>query len=451
MKIILAYVIFVVVIIVLLIHINGTGNGMHTGKKPIIVRVLCRNYPQRPAEKYHTNSNWQSAGYIRWNDTMLFSAFLDTRTINGHKGVVRVFGIADSVAEYGPFHCQLWYKGEKNPLIRRAELSQIGGGHRIGDSYYIEYLFTCPGIYLKRLTPSHVSIVPSDCGRAGNLLPVHAPATPKLFRYFGICVPPSPLKHLTALNLIEWLESNRRFGISRVFYYSPPIQSDMKKVFDFYERDGFVKVTKMAPPLTVNNDDVTRLAAIIAMNDCMYRNMESFKYLMVLFPDEIVVPKLHRSYHELLEAVDDSVRFGFREPAKSYTFRNAIFWTHLVSRNENLRMFRHIFRSAPNTFLYQSRSFVSPKLCITVFENYCWMKMPFETGSWTIDVNEGLALKHHYLSCVNCKRKDIVFKDLSIFRFKNYLQLTVFDAIKNIFPHPYNRSIQESEVFIEVS
>ncbi|XP_064629475.1 uncharacterized protein LOC135488700 isoform X1 [Lineus longissimus] len=441
MMILACYAIVVVFVIVLLLQLHVTGDRMRLGKPPLILQILCQNYPKKPPEIYRNSSEWQYAGYIRRNDTVLFSAFLDERMIDGSKGVVRVFGFADSVAENAPFHCQLWYKGEAIPVIRRAQLSQIGGGHRIGDSYFIEYLFSCSGVYHKESGPSHVSIVPNDCGEAGNLLLVHTPTTPKV-RHFGLCVPPSPSPNPTTLDLIEWLESNRRFGVSRVHYYYMDVTEDIRKVLNYYENGGFVRRVKMASPLSINNDVVTRLAAIIAMNDCMYRNMESFRYLMVLFPDEIVVPKRHQTYHKLLEAVSDVAGYGSKQPVKSFTFRSATFWTNLSwPKTEGLRLFHNLFRSAPSPFLYQSRSFVSPKFCISVFENYCWMKMPLGAEKWTVDVNEAMALKHHYMPCVNCKMTGgALYRDLSVLRFRKYLKFTILDAMHKILQHSANRT-----------
>lgn len=41
----------------------------------------------------------------------------------------------------------------------------------------------------------------------------------------------------------------------------------------------------------------------LELNDCLYRNLYSFKYLILLDTDEVIVPVRASNYHDLIELI----------------------------------------------------------------------------------------------------------------------------------------------------
>ncbi len=44
---------------------------------------------------------------------------------------------------------------------------------------------------------------------------------------------------------------------------------------------------------------------IITYNDCLYRNLYRFKYLVVVDLDEVIVPRLDKDWHGLLNRLEE--------------------------------------------------------------------------------------------------------------------------------------------------
>ena len=95
-------------------------------------------------------------------------------------------------------------------------------------------------------------------------------------------------------------------------------------------------------PWKLNIDSQTQIRTeglFAALNDCLYRNMNDFRYLMLIDFDEFIVPHTNETIPEMLKHVDDQKivvtgnigRYGVKVPPQpkvtsSYSFQNAFFY-----------------------------------------------------------------------------------------------------------------------------
>ncbi|RXG56658.1 hypothetical protein Avbf_06873, partial [Armadillidium vulgare] len=167
--------------------------------------------------------------------------------------------------------------------------------------------------------------------------------------------------------LIEWIEVLRNLGISKIFLYKSKCHKNIQKVFDFYEKEGIVKViTFHYPPPIVQEGTFIRLMFCrlwsrnekiefwsvqnIYINDCLLRNKDDFDYLGVMDSDEIPIMKNHQSLPEFLMYL----RQRNNQP-ESYFFKWKTFFrdlkSHTLLSNETDRsyIFNHNIRTKLNS------------------------------------------------------------------------------------------------------
>ena len=91
----------------------------------------------------------------------------------------------------------------------------------------------------------------------------------------------------------------------------------------------------------------------------------------------------------------------------SYAFRNSYFWIGCNNSDptiSNTYFFKYFKREKTNKFLYTTKSFTNPRLCLSIFNHYCYIphlvsqRNTIRLGpkSWTHDVPQSLGLLHHY-------------------------------------------------------
>lgn len=117
--------------------------------------------------------------------------------------------------------------------------------------------------------------------------------------------------------LIEWIEMVKILGGSKIFLYDLHIHPNMSKVIDHYVKKGDVTLTKLTLPGNQPNGIIeqhkylekhrrTKMQnEMLPHNDCLYRNINSFQYLVILDLDEIIVPRKSNNWYELIAMLEN--------------------------------------------------------------------------------------------------------------------------------------------------
>ena len=129
--------------------------------------------------------------------------------------------------------------------------------------------------------------------------------------------------------LIEWIELNNILGIEEFNFYESDLSDEAIKVLQHYASTGLVRLQHVAPPIfdKLNCNANCHLTSTTAtVNDCLYRNINRYKYIVILDLDEIIIP--HRSkilhLHELIDQVNKHRGPG-KPPVIQYSFMNMLF------------------------------------------------------------------------------------------------------------------------------
>ena len=270
-----------------------------------------------------------------------------------------------------------------------------------GQTKYEQYLFSC-SLVPDKGPPDKVSVVGTSELTPSTLLSVQIPERPRKRIEFGHCMSVAYWKH-DPYRIVEWLELHRLFGVEEVTVYNNSLDNVTSYIFQSYAREGFVDF-RQAPSIFDDGKELTILLNMSpVINDCLYRNMYRYRWLVCTDLDELIVPRKHLNYRRLLRAVDRRQRR--HRSAKSYMFSNVYFFTDLgpVHREPwfllTSRYLRHV---SPSSYGYSVKSFTDPMACVGLQNHVCWKRVDRfrnDTADWNVPVNTSLAMNYHYKKC----------------------------------------------------
>ena len=153
----------------------------------------------------------------------------------------------------------------------------------------------------------------------------------------GVCVKPIRASYNRTLEIVEFIELNKILGVSKFTVYNQSMSEEVSCVLNYYmNQEHSVYVMQwdlMDVDSTLNIHDTGGLAA---RNDCVYRNMNEFHYLMMVDLDEYIIPHVNTSLQDMLKHLN-SKNFGMRvrnpllksthpKLISSYNFKNGFFY-----------------------------------------------------------------------------------------------------------------------------
>ena len=140
------------------------------------------------------------------------------------------------------------------------------------------------------------------------------------------------------------IEVNRLFGATGFTFYNQNSTDAVRKILRSYESEIFIEVLNWTLPMKVDTwppssgVEVHYFAQVAALNDCLHRNRHVFQYGVFSDLDEIIVPRKHRSWSELISFLEP-------QPTHAYIFRNAFFFLDMpndmkMSRDKTVKKFQ---------------------------------------------------------------------------------------------------------------
>ena len=227
----------------------------------------------------------------------VYSAYYDIR--DKPNRTIRVSGF--SPAAPIPFYCQLYYKDgavfSARGMAFDFSTEQEKGRNRRSKFPFKSHWYICDEPRDK--APVAVSLTPDPCfNKITNLVTVQVrkmtrenKIQPKVL----VCV--KTLYDLKSpYRLIEFLEYQRMFGASNVaiYDYDKPSES-VKDVISYYTKQGFLKTIPWKLPLKTSKHSgrgvkIRTYGQRTQINDCIYRFMLMYKYIVIIDMDEFLVP-----------------------------------------------------------------------------------------------------------------------------------------------------------------
>ena len=283
---------------------------------------------------------WQTVPGIDTHSFLVYSAFYDKRDIKDP--VIRVIGITRKTNSES-VKCRLYGNntGLYSPFVDiTAEivivpLQQIRS-IKYHDCHVLCHLNLIPEISSESV-PESVSIISLSMGTPNkkreknkqklgrnkrklehnlktdkliNRLPVinaKNDSTRTFRKNLGMCIKPLHSNYNKIIELITFFEFNKILGISKFTVYTESVSDGVKCVLDYYETQGNLVLEWNLPSRIAINRDIYHRAALSALNDCIYRNMNEFDYLVQIDVDEFIIPRMQESIPEMLMYLEKHV------------------------------------------------------------------------------------------------------------------------------------------------
>ncbi|XP_072381051.1 uncharacterized protein [Diabrotica undecimpunctata] len=398
-----------------------------------------------PLNIEYRNSYWQIQNTS--NGTfLLFNAYLDTRSENTLGPTVRIVGMIDRYKINLPTYCQFWFNDTNNPVIVKTyEHKIIWWFGKPQKGYFIPYLISCVlPKQLSKQVPESISLVERECDTATNRLRVIYD-NPGKKEDFAVCVKGLSFPNDISSRLSEWIELLNATGVNKIFFYELYTHPNIRKILNYYEKIGKIQVTPITLPGGASNVPFLqhfylqkqsirkRLNEIVPYNDCYYRNMYRYKYIIVIDTDEVIVPMKDDNLNALMHRVKMKLLAkGKIERGAAYTVTNA----HFVNRTtqdktipKHMYMLRHTYRDEKMHAKDFLKSIVNTEKVLTLFNHFpLGCLKPGPCLKYHID-SEDAHLQHYRENCkVKCKEEQqSIVTDESIWKYKDI----VIKRVKN--------------------
>ncbi|XP_042890627.1 uncharacterized protein LOC122265379 [Penaeus japonicus] len=246
---------------------------------------------------------------------------------------------------------------------------------------------------------------------------------------------------------VEWLETLYLLGANKVFLYDLQVHPNTTKVLNYYREAGFVDLSKLTlpgdqpniPELThrylKERGGYKRLNELIPYNDCLYRNIYSYKYVVLLDTDELIIPRNLSSWKRLMEVVVEKALKANKKPRTSFAARNVYFLDSMQEAHgfyqdipRYMHMLQHVYRARnytkPGAYI---KCFHDTQRVFTLHNHFPFSCLGKGCHAYAIPT-EDAHLQHYRRDCVGELRKTCenefkvnTVKDTAIWRYKSQL------------------------------
>ena len=247
------------------------------------------------------------------------SAFLDNRNQNTGS-IVRTLGLAP-MRNYH-LQCKLFYQSEQS--IHKATTVEVFSEAVPPFCEWKTTFVYCPNPNNDK-NPIGVSLTSQECDieKASNYLKVRTlDGNPE--NKLGLCSDTIfNFKDEDAGPLIEFIEMQMLLGVEKIHLYDfHNVSDNIKKILEYYSTKGLTDIVPWKMPVAVFYEDqffgiqdlsqkgankhtnflfgVKKHVQYLAYLDCLYSNMNKYKYLTFLDRDEFLMPKQHSTLVRML-------------------------------------------------------------------------------------------------------------------------------------------------------
>ncbi len=386
--------------------------------------------------EFEVKDHWQEVKNSK-HKFYVFSAYYDDRNPENH--FIRIIAATKTRTEEKVF-CKLWYAHTYPPTIVNGINKLIRENWNLK---YSAYFILCPLID-NLPVPDAVSIliVESNGVKNGNKLPsnnliVHNNLKSRSrviknnldITNIAVCVKPLHYDYEKVLNLIEWVELNRILGVSHFILYNHTVGPNVNCVLREYIDMGLITMLPWNLNM-ISQKEIRTEGLFAALNDCLYRTMYRFKYVLMIDIDELIIPYKHQNLLSMLKALNqiNTDRTG------AYSFRNAFFYSQWPNDNsiENnipyplTTLLKTRRKTELNIHKQRSKCIVIPEMIQEMGNHFVWEFSPTKS---MVNVDPRIANLHHYRVC-EFGGDDCVKSSSTIDRRIHFWKEDLIDSIK---------------------
>ncbi len=400
---------------------------------PLLKSTLKTKYAITPPQKVSEQNTVPEfipplSNKLHWTkvsepDTTLLSAYYDDRESLFRVPAILVLGYQSKLHRSVRLYCYFKYKdgstmwSEKGSVVLEMDTcDQQKEYDRKKERKYLHVFHACLLDSPEDEVPTHVAL--SYRHPQGGSVPSSTSSFIPIYKYrpmtkldFGVCVQ-TPVFNKSIHDIVSFIELYKLLGAQHVTLYTmgmeASVASHLKQVYDV----EFLDIIKWTDHL-YEKEPIHYYGEILAIHDCLYRNMHHVKYLAFVDLDELLAPKRYANWKDMFLEVD-------RPYLDSFIFVNSVYMRSKKLKLNTINLLTNLSECASNnmiqkyfthfdrvlcTFSYFSRSklIVKPKLIFDLnIHGVCT-----RTGNTThYFVPESSAVSRHYrdVPTIECRK-----------------------------------------------
>lgn len=249
-------------------------------------------------------------------------------------------------------------------------------------------------------------------------------------RNFGMCLPPL-FGDVSLSLLIQFIELSKILGASHFTFYKHNISETVEKILIYYQNLGEVTVVNWTLPPEVSEREIWYHGQILAIQDCLYRNMARFEYLIFVDIDEFIIPKNEMTWIEMLNSNINNDKMP--ELTAGYSFKSAFFDPKQIpDMSQQLTFLQLLHRNAVYSTL-RTKLIVRPQMVFEMGIHHASKLMNMNLT--VLEIEPDIAIIHHYRPCIinyepnmKCYRS---VRDDTILKYEEVLVEQYKDIVRN--------------------
>jgi Glycosyltransferase family 92 len=291
--------------------------------------------------------------------------------------------------------------------------------------------------------PTSVSLTANPCDDAtNNLKIINNQPIDGVKQKFGVCTKQLVLEDREyGAKIIEWVHMLRILGAHKVHMQIRNVHPDIVEVLNHLQEKELIEWNHYKDPKGIADTKLYsgqhRLLQMNVMNDCFYKVKDLYEFVVILDPDEVIMPviKEDKSWQDIFNHLDP-VFFH------SDSISNAnVYYPHQKSEivkyiPKHHYMLQHVQRSIAFTSNIDAiKSFVRPGLVLVVHNHYAIKCLSYNdsspTGCSKTVISKNISQLSHYRNDVDDEFKATVL-DTKIWKFKNELIKAVRETMNQM-------------------
>lgn len=302
------------------------------------------------------------------------------------------------------------------------------------------YLITCPIEFSGEL-PTYVSVTSKPCEDAENRLEIidNQPAK-GVKRKFGICT--KQLKYGGRdfiVRFIEWMHLLHLMGVDKVHMTVTEVHEEMVKVLEHFEKLGYVEWKRYNDPTEIADHRMFssqhRYLQMLVQNDCFYRVKDLYERIVLIDPDEMIVPVMEsdRTWEDIWNRLNSSFYESDSMAIANIYFPN-LREKYIPDIPNHHYMLQHIKRSPPELKPFNiHKSFFNPGNILAVHNHRAFRCLKSKTYWCRLaKVPLAIAQLNHYRNAVKDRFINGTLKDTVLWKYKEDLVKAVDGTLKQL-------------------
>ena len=330
-------------------------------------------------------------------DLYIFSAFWDARWNDfdnkRNRTFIRMMGINNKDNIDPPLSCLFYIRGAYH-IIPAYDYEMCEGHNKMHGGF----IYSCEVPVAVKTRVCSVLVAYGDTAdpKWATRIPVSDTQPQQVRHKFSQCVPPLFGK-IDEDRLIEFIELSRMLGSEHLTFYNMRAPDNIKNVLHYYHIKGIATIIPWPLPQIYTGASLWYHGQMVAIQDCLYRNMVFSDFVAFNDLDEHFIPHVHRTWHDLINAIDQSNKYI------GYVFKSSFF---------DLRQNKEPYKWIKDFKYLTTVQDVMRSEMISKFRNKCIVRprdifekgihhvsKPIKASLETYDVAPEMALLHHYRQC----------------------------------------------------